>query len=328
MQLGVFSVVFQSLSFAAMLDRVCSLGLDCIEIGTGGYPGNHHCDLDGLLALPERIAAYRRQVETAGLFISALSCQGNPLHPVAAIASQDHITFEKTVLLAERLEVPVINLLSGCPGDSATARYPNWCNFAWPPEYAELWAWQWKEVAIPYWKRAAAFAEAHGIRRLAIEMHPGFLFYNPETAWKLREAVGDTIGVNLDPSHLFWLGIDVPAVIRRLSSSIFHVHAKDTAINSMNTAVNGCLDGKPYHEVGRRSWNFRAVGWGHGLEVWRDIVSALRETGYDYALSIEHEDPLAEAEEGLRSSIGFLNQALLRKPAGELYWNNPVRSST
>jgi sugar phosphate isomerase/epimerase len=320
MHLGVFSVVFQDLPFAAMLEKVRSLGLDSIEIGTGGYPGNHHCDLDMLLAAPEkRIAAYTDQVKSAGLFISALSCQGNPLHPSASIAFDHHAIFEKTVLLAELLQVPVINLLSGCPGDSLTARHPNWCHFAWPPEYPELWAWQWNEVAIPYWKRAAAFAESHGIR-LAIEMHPGFLVYNPETALKLRDAVGKTVGVNLDPSHLFWLGIDVPSAIRKLASAIFHVHAKDCAINSVNTAVNGCLDGTPYQEVAKRSWNFRTVGWGHGLESWRDIISALREVGYDYVLSIEHEDPLAEANEALRSAISFLNQVLLRKPAGGMYW--------
>ena len=325
MQLGVFSVVLQNLSLAKMLDHVSTLGLGCVEIGTGGYPGNHHCDLDGLLGAPERIAAYRRDIKSAGLFISALSCQGNPLHPVAAIANEYHATFEKTVLLAEQLEVPVINLLSGCPGDSSTARYPNWCHFAWPPEYPELWAWQWNEVAIPYWRRAAAFAEAHGIRRLAIEMHPGFLVYNPATVLQLREAVGDTIGVNFDPSHLFWLGIDAPSAIRNLGACIYHVHAKDTAINMRNTAVNGCLDGQPYRNVAQRSWNFRSVGWGHGLEIWRDIVSALRETGYDYVLSIEQEDPLAETEEGLRSAIAFLDQVLLRKPAGELYWENTGR---
>ena len=320
MQLGVFSVLFQSLSLPEMLESVSLLGLDCVEIGTGGYPGNHHCDLDGLLAAPERVSAYRSQIESAGMFISALSCQGNPLHPAAGIAHEHNATFEKTVLLAERLEVPVINLLSGCPGDSLTARYPNWCHFAWPPEYPELWAWQWNEVAIPYWKRAAAFAEAHGIRRLAIEMHPGFLVHNPDTALQLREAVGDTIGVNLDPSHLFWLGIDLPATIRKLGPAIFHVHAKDCAINHANKAISGCLDGRPYHEVAQRSWNFRTVGWGHGLTVWRGIASALREVGYDYVLSIEHEDALAEADEGLKSAIGFLNQVLLRNPAGEMYW--------
>lgn len=320
MYLGVFSVVFQALPFEAMLEKAHSMGLESIEVGTGGYPGSHHCDLDGLLAAPERTRAYRKQIESAGLFISALSCQGNPLHPNSQIASDHRAVFEKTVLLAERFEVPVVNLLSGCPGDSPNARYPNWCHFAWPPEYPELWQWQWNEVAIPYWKKAAEFAQAHGVRRLAIEMHPGFLVYNPDTALKLREAVGETIGVNLDPSHLFWLGIDVPTAIRKLNSAIFHVHAKDCAIQPANLAANGCLDGRPYRQIAQRSWNFRTVGWGHGLDVWRGIASALREVGYDYVLSIEHEDPLFDPDEGLRSAIAFLNQVLVRKKAGEMYW--------
>lgn len=319
MHLGVFSVLFQNLPFQAMLDKVRGLGLECVEIATGAYPGSHHCDVDALLAAPENVSAYRRQVESAGLFISALACPGNPLHPQAQIARRDHETFQKTVLLAERLHVPIVNLLSGCPGDSLNARYPNWCHFAWPPEYPELWNWQWNEVAIPYWRQAADFAKAHRVR-LAIEMHPGFLVYNPATALKLCEAVGDTIGVNLDPSHLFWLGIDVPSAIRELGRAILHVHAKDCAINLRNTAVNGCLDGRPYAQVAQRSWNFRSVGWGHGLEVWRDIVSALREVEYDYVLSIEQEDSMAEAEEGLRSSIQCLSQVLWRKPASNMYW--------
>jgi sugar phosphate isomerase/epimerase len=322
MKLGVFSVVFQALPLDATLERVRSLGLDCVEIGTGGYPGNQHCDLDGLLAAPERVRAFREKFRSAGLFISALSCQGNPLHPVAEIANEYRATFEKTVLLAEQLEVPVINLLSGCPGESATARYPNWCHFAWPPEYPELWNWQWKEVAIPYWQQAAKFANIHGTRRLAIEMHPGFLVYNPVTALQLRAAVGETVGVNFDPSHLFWLGIDAPSAIRALGSCIYHVHAKDTAMHPQNLMTNGCLDGQPYGHVAQRSWNFRTVGWGHDLKVWRDIVSALREVGYDYALSIEQEDPMMESGEGLESAVRFLKQLLLRKPAGELYWEN------
>jgi sugar phosphate isomerase/epimerase len=319
MDLGVFTVLFQELSFVSMLEKVRSLGLNCVEIGTGGYPGSHHCDLGGVMAAPAKISTFRKQIDSAGLFISALSCQGNPMHPNAALAEAHHVLFEKTVLLAERLEVPVINLLSGCPGDSPGARYPNWCHFAWPPEYPELWEWQWNKIAIPYWSRAAAFAKAHGIR-LAIEMHPGFLVYNPETALKLREAVGETIGVNFDPSHLFWLGIDAPTAIRKLGPAIFHVHAKDCAIDRANTAVNGCLDGKPYQQVSQRSWNFRTVGWGHSLDVWRGITTALREVGYDYVLSIEHEDPLVEAEEGLQSAILFLREALLHKPARKMYW--------
>jgi sugar phosphate isomerase/epimerase len=319
MHLGVFTVLFQDLPFPAMLERAQKLGLECLEIGTGGYPGSHHCDLDGLLDAPEKISTYGHAIKSAGLFISALACQGNPLHPNAAIAGGYHAVFERTVLLAEQLEVPIINLLSGCPGDSPGARYPNWCHFAWPPEYPELWQWQWNEVAIPYWTRAAAFAKAHGVR-LAIEMHPGFLVYNPETALKLRESAGDNLGVNFDPSHLFWLGIDAAVAIRKLGQGIFHVHAKDCAIDRRNTAANGCLDGRSYKEVAQRAWNFRTVGWGHGLETWRGITTALREVGYDYVLSIEHEDPLLDRDEGVESAIQFLRHALPSKPAGEIYW--------
>ncbi len=320
MKLGVFTVLFKELPFEKMLDKVRSFGLECVEIGTGGYPGSAHCDVDALLADPARLRDYRGAIESAGLFVSALACQGNPLHPNRAIATEHHCVFEKTVLLAEHMRVPVVNLLSGCPGDSPDAKYPNWSHFAWPPEYPELWNWQWNEVAIPYWSRAAEFASAHGVR-LAIEMHPGFLVYNPETFLKLRDAAGPTIGVNLDPSHLFWLGIDVPAAIRKLAGCIVHCHAKDTFIDRRNTAENGCLDGKPYVDVANRSWSFRTVGWGHGLDVWREITSALRVSGYDYVLSIEHEDPLAGAEEGLRHSVAFLRQALLSEQPGGMWWS-------
>ena len=320
MKLGVFTVLFQNLRFEDMLNKVRAFGLDSIEVGTGAYPGNAHCDPEQLLKDRGRAEEWHKAIQSAGLFISALACQGNPLHPNRQIAGEHHALFEKTVLLAERIEVPVINLLSGCPGDSPDARRPNWAHFAWPPDYPELWEWQWNEVAIPYWKRAAEFAAAHGIRKLASEMHPGFLVYNPETALRLRDAAGDAVGVNLDPSHLFWLGIDIPAAIRRLGDCIFHCHAKDTRIDPVNTAVNGCLDGKPYARVAERSWTFRTVGWGHGLETWRAITTALRTVGYDYVLSIEHEDPLASPDEGLKMSIDFLRQAMFTEMPGEMWW--------
>ena len=320
MKLGVFTVVFGNLGFEAMLEKVRETGLDCVEIGTGAYPGNAHCDAEALLADPARLAGYRRAIESAGLFISALACQGNPLHPNKSISAEHRRAFELTVRLAERLEVPVVNLLSGCPGDSPDARYPNWCHFAWPPDFPELWNWQWNEIAIPYWREAAAFANAHGIHKLAIEMHPGFLVYNPETALKLREAVGESIGVNLDPSHLFWCGVDIPTAVHSLAGTIFHCHAKDCLVDARNVGRNGCLDGKPYADVGNRSWTFRTVGWGHGLDLWRSITSALRATGYDYVLSIEHEDPLASRDEGLRHAVRFLREAMFREPAREMWW--------
>lgn len=320
MELGVFTVLFSNLPFARMLERVCSYGLRYVEIGTGAYPGNAHCDPESLLSQPGQIEEYRRLMENCGVSISALACQGNPLHPDHEIAKRHHETFEKTVQLAERMEVSTINLLSGCPGDSEHARYPNWSPCAWPPEYPQLTTWQWDEVAIPYWQRAAQIAAQHGVHRLAIEMHPGFLVYNPTTALKLREAVGQSIGVNFDPSHLFWLGIDMPTAIRKLGGAIFHCHAKDTFVDRRNVEENGFLDSRPYSDVAARAWSFRTVGWGHDLSEWRRIVSALRLVGYDGVLSIEHEDPLADAEEGLTHAVAFLRRAMLVKKPGEMWW--------
>lgn len=320
MKLGVFTVLFSGMDFDRMIEKVASHGLDCVELGTGAYPGNAHCKPAELLAQPSLLSAFRGSIERAGLFISALACQGNPLHPNKEVAAEHQAVFEQTVLLAEQLRVPVINLLSGCPGESLNSRYPNWPGFAWPPEYPDLWEWQWNEVAIPYWRDAAAVAAAHGVMKLAIEMHPGFLVYNPETALKLRDAVGETIGVNFDPSHLLWMGIDPTVAIRALGSCIFHFHAKDVAINRYNVAVNGSIDRKPYSQVGARSWNFRTPGWGHGTGIWRSMISSLRVAGYDYVLSIEHEDPLTSVEEGLRNSIRFLRGSLLTEAPPEIWW--------
>jgi sugar phosphate isomerase/epimerase len=320
MKLGVFTVLFQDKSLPEMLMAVRQLGLEAIEVGTGGYPGNNHCDAERLLADPQLLHTFKSSVEDSGLFISALSCQGNPLHPDAQVAARFRAAFQNTVLLAERLQVPVINLLSGCPGEPGGGKYPNWPGFAWPPEFPELWEWQWNEVAIPYWKEAARFANDHGIFKLAIEMHPGFLVYNPETALRLRSAVGTTIGVNFDPSHLIWLGIDLPAAIKALADCIFHCHAKDVSLNRDQVVVNGVLDRKPYADVRERSWSFRAAGWGQSAEAWKAMLSALRVHRYDYVLSIEHEDPLTSAQEGLRHSVDFLKSIVLTEQPDKMWW--------
>src|SRR5882672_7599373 len=105
MKIVVFSVLFGKLSFPKMLERVSELGLDCVEIGTGAYPGSAHCDVERLLASKSAARDYLRQIRDAGLFISALSCQRNPIHPNAKIAREHHTAFERTVRLAKQLEV-------------------------------------------------------------------------------------------------------------------------------------------------------------------------------------------------------------------------------
>jgi sugar phosphate isomerase/epimerase len=319
MKLGVFAVLFGNRSFEETLDLVSELGLDAIELGTGCWPGDAFCNPNVLLGSATKRKALRHAIESRGLMISALSCHGNPIHPQARTARHDHAVFEKTLRLAAKLDVATVVTFSGCPGGSAQARQPNWITAPWPPEFAAMLDWQWKERVAPYWKAAAKTAHNAGVR-VAIEMHPNFVAYNPDSMLRLRDIAPGTIGCNFDPSHMFWQGIDPVAAIRALGDCIYHCHAKDCRIDAHNTAVNGVLDSKSYTREAERSWIFRTVDWGHDALVWKDIVSSLRLAGYDHVLSIEHEDSIMSADDGLRKAIAFLDPIIIRKPAGAAWW--------
>ena len=319
MKLGVFTVLYRDKPLESVLDHVAELGLEAVELGSGGWPGDAHCRPQELLASPSKVRALRQTVDSRGLVISALSCHGNPLHPDREQAARSDHVYRDTVRLAAELEVGVVNLFAGCPGDCEEAKYPNWVTCAWPPDFEKVLAWQWQEKVIPYWQEAGRFAEKHGVK-LAFEMHPGFVVYNPATLLRLREAVGPVVGANYDPSHLFWQGIDPVASLRALHGAIYHVHVKDTYLDPANIAVNGVLDTTLYADVARRAWTFRTVGYGHDQLTWRTLVSTLRLVGYDYVLSIEHEDPLLSVEEGFRRAVGFLKEVLLTEPASAMWW--------
>lgn len=322
MKLGVFTVLFADLPLEAALDRVASLGLDAVELGTGNYPGNAHCDPGELLADASKQRALLAAVEERGLVISALSCHGNPLHPDESFARSSHETWRQTARLAVELGVDVVNCFSGCPGDGPGGTQPNWVTCAWPPDYLEVLDWQWNESAIPYWSEEARFARETGLTKIALEAHPGFLVYNPETALRLRDAAGPELGVNFDPSHFLWQGIDPLEAVRVLgrAGAIFHVHAKDVYLDRGNIRRNGVLDTKHYGRFDERSWSFRSVGYGHDEKFWRDFVSALRMVGYDGVLSIEHEDGLASPAEGLEKAVTLLRSVVLREVPAEMWW--------
>jgi sugar phosphate isomerase/epimerase len=289
-----------------------------VELGTGNYPGDAHCKLSMLDDRAE-LDVFKKALGDQGCTISALSCHGNPLHPDAARAKHDREVSRKTILLAERLGVPTVVDFSGCPGDSPGAKYPNWVTCPWPPEYLELLRWQWEEVAAPYWIEQAKFAADHGVK-IAIEMHPGFLVYSPETMLKLRAIAGPAIGCNYDPSHMFWQGIDPISAIRVLGDAIFHVHAKDTQIYDFNLPKTGVLDTKKYTDEKNRGWIFRTCGYGHPYGWWKEFISTLRMYGYDYVLSIEHEDSLMAPDEGLTKAAEFLNQIMIREKPAAAWW--------
>ncbi|MDD4079956.1 MAG: sugar phosphate isomerase/epimerase [Eubacteriales bacterium] len=319
MKLSVFSVVLGGLPFEEACRFLSGQGVDAVEIGCGGNPGKQHCDPKALLGNKAAKKEFLSILSDNNLSIAALSCHGNPVHPDPKVARAFHEDFEDAVRLAAELQVDRVVTFSGCPGGSREDRMPNWVTCAWPDDFQEILSYQWDDVLIPYWQKEAEFVKSQGINKVALEMHPGFCVYNPETLLRLRDAAGEVIGANLDPSHLFWQGIDTTRAIRALGKAIHFFHAKDTSFDPTNNPVNGVLDYKHYGHPGR-SWVFRTVGYGHDQLTWNRIISALRQAGYDGPISIEHEDALMSGKEGLTKAIHFLKDVLIKESAGEMYW--------
>jgi sugar phosphate isomerase/epimerase len=318
MKIGIFTVLLSQMPLNRVFEHIKALEINTVELSTGNYPGDAHCKLSMLQDL-SALSDFKKMLFDHGISISALSCHGNPLHPIESRAQAASSVSRDTILLAEKLGVSFVVDFSGCPGDSAQSTAPNWVTCPWPPDYLEVLEWQWDKVVTPYWTEHAAFARDHGVR-IAIEMHPGFVVYNPETMLRLRSIAGTTVGCNYDPSHMFWQGIDPIAAIRVLDDAIFHVHAKDTQIFSTNLPATGVLDTKPYTDERNRSWIFRTCGYGHGADWWKEFVSTLRMFGYDNVLSIEHEDSLMSPAEGLQKAAQFLNDVVIRERPATAWW--------
>ena len=321
MKLSVLAVALGDRSLDEALKFLSDRGVHAVEIGCGGFPGKAHCDPEVLLHDEKKLQEFKDTFKKYNMEISALSAHGNAVHPDKAQARKYEDDFVNAILLAENLGVDRVVTFSGCPGGSKDDKTPNWVNCAWPQDYPAILDYQWNEVLIPYWKKMAAFANDHGIYKIAFEMHPGFCVYNPETMLRIREAVGSTLGANLDPSHLFWQGIDPCEAVRYLGGDAIHfIHAKDTALNQFNIAHNGVLDTKNFTKVRERSWIFRTVGYGHDEKMWKDFVSALRLAGYEGPVSIEHEDGLMSGEEGLTKAIRLMQDVMMATTPGDMYW--------
>ena len=320
MKLGVFTVLLGDKPFEDALKYLKESGIQAIELGCGGFPGNAHCNAAELLADEKKLNDFKALIDKYGFEISALSCHGNPVHPNKEIAAKYDEDFKNACRLAQKLGVTRVITFSGCPGGSRGDKTPNWVTCPWPDDFLAIVEYQWKKVLIPYWKKAVAFAKQYGVDKICFEMHPGFCVYNPETLLKLRKAVGPEIGANFDPSHLVWQGIDPVAAIRELKDCMFHFHAKDTKIDKYNTAKNGVLSTTHYGDVAGRPWVFRSVGYGNPTSYWKDIVSELRTIDYDFVMSIEHEDSLMSANEGLQKAISVLKEAMTFEDKGGMWW--------
>lgn len=321
MKLGMLTVMMADQPVEKVLDLMKRYKMEAAEFYSGAMFPNSHCNPDELLGDAGKLKKFEKMLSDRGMFISALSCHGNPLHPDPKIGPAHAEGIKKTILLAERLGVDRIIGFAGCPAGCEKDTMPNWVHEPWPDWFPEMLKWQWEKKLIPFWKEMAAFARGHKVKHICFEIHPGDMVYNPEALLKLRSAVGEEICCNYDPSNIEWQGLDTLAVILALGGDVIkHVHAKDCKTYRKNADINGTLDPKPYGDELHRSWNFRTVGWGHGIDYWTQFMINLRMIGYDYVLSIEHEDSLFSAGEGLEKAVSYLNNILLREKPGPMTW--------
>ena len=320
MDIGVLTVPLGGESRSDAFEYLSGIDVDAVELGVGGHPGQDHTDREALLTDEDAREALRADLDEHGLHVSAFATHNNPLHPDDETAAEADRELREAVELADEFGVDAVTCFSGLPAGGPNDEVPNWITAPWPTEHAEAEAYQW-EVAEEYWSDLAAHADYHGVD-LAIEMHPNMLVYEPHGMLRLRELTNERVGANFDPSHLYWQGIDVTEAIRVLGEhdAIHHVHAKDTGIYEANVHTKGVLDTSGYDEKRERSWLFRTVGYGHGEAHWKDVISTLRMVGYDGALSIEHEDSLAGAREGLEKAVDVLERGILETQPGGEHW--------
>lgn len=294
--------------YEKMLDFCVDQRVAAVEIATGNWSGAPHINLDLMVRDGTARTKWYDAMRARGLELCALNCSGNPL----AYEKEMEVT-RKTFELAGMLGVKKIIMMSGLPAGCKGDKTPVWVTTSWPPETQDILNYQWNEVAIPMWKEIVKLAEDCGVEKIALENHGMQLVYNPETCLKLREAVGPMVGMNLDPSHLFWMSGDPIEAARVLGEhgAIYHIHGKDSRPERRYWQPNGMLDTKPIDAFARRAWNYVAVGAGHDAKWWKEFFSVVRMSGYDDEVSLEMEDLTLSMLDGHLSSLRTLREALV-----------------
>ncbi|MDO4232208.1 MAG: sugar phosphate isomerase/epimerase [Lautropia sp.] len=313
MKLSICTDVMGNLPFTEMLDKCVELGLEGVEMTGGGWSPAPHFRASELLKdkglLKQRLA----EIKARGLEIAALNCSGNPLDP-GALGERHRQEIEDTVRLAGEIGVKKVVTMSGLPEAAPGDTVPNWLVYtkSWPAEMPERDRYQWEDRAFPYWHGLVKLAKEVGVERFALENFSAMLVWNPRTLFRLRNEVGETVGMNLDPSHLFWMGADPIASARALGPAIHHVHGKDTRLERGLVDADGLLETREVTDVGNRTWNYVAVGAGHDLQWWKEFFSVVGMLGYNDWVSLEMEDFTMSAEAGVRSSVDALQACIIR----------------
>jgi sugar phosphate isomerase/epimerase len=312
MKLGFVSDSLGGMGFDAMLDHAARMGVSGVEVNTCGWSTAPHFDLAAMVKDAAARRSFARAFADRGLEIIALNANGNPLHPTDPAQGQG---LRDTIRVAGKMGIKTVCTMSGLPAGSPDDTMPNWVVSSWPPETQAILRYQWEEKLLPFWTEIAALAREHGVERIALELHGNQCVYNVPSLLKLRKAIGPVIGANLDPSHLFWMGADPLVAAEALGSAIYHVHAKDTMLNAPVQATTSLLENGSLIDIPARSWSYITLGFGHGETWWRQFCYRLKMAGYDGWLSVEHEDVLLNALEGLEKSVALLKGVMPSAPA-------------
>jgi sugar phosphate isomerase/epimerase len=319
MKLGAYTACLHDRSIDETLKILGEMGLTSAEINAGGFIPAPHLPIDDILASAGAREEYLGKYQQAGIALTGLNVNGNPLNPDPEVGPKHAEDLRRAIEVAALLGVKRVVTMSGLPGGHRGSTTANWVVNPWDSQYLDILDYQWDEVAVPFWTDINARAAAADVK-VCIEMHPHNIVFNPPTLQRLVEQTGAThVGAELDPSHLFWQGMDPVACVEYLDDLVFHAAAKDTRINAENVKVFGVLDDRfartpadrnPLNLGGqntlnvwpqRPAWEFVAVGRGHGVEeFWVPFLRALHAIDPEMAVNIEHEDQEFGQVEGLR----------------------------
>jgi sugar phosphate isomerase/epimerase len=327
MKLGAYTACLHDRSLVETLETLQDLGLDGAEVNAGGFIPAPHLPVEHLRSSAAARDDYLGRFADAGITLTGLNCNGNPLDPDPAVGPKQADDLRQAIDIAGLLGVKRVVAMSGLPASDPGGRYASWVVNPWSSEYLDSLEWQWKEVAIPFWKKIDRQAGDADVK-VCVEMHPHNVVFNPATLERLVTETGATnVGAEMDPSHLFWQGIDPIAAIEHLGELVYHAAAKDTKIHEENVRIYGVLDDRhqrvPADEnplgLGGRytlnrwpadpSWEFVAVGRGHDQDFWARFLQALQQVDADMAVNIEHEDAAFDQIEGLRLAAKNLKAA-------------------
>ena len=293
MKLGLMTAALPALSLSEVLNWSSENGYQTVEVACWPvgksdrrYSGVTHIDVNSLTA--EKAGEIIEEVRSAGLEISSLAYYPNPLDPDPEVRETVHAHLRQVILAAEMLGVEIVGTFAG--RDRHKNSEENIAEFAkvWP-DLVKFAGDHSVKIAIENCPMIFSFDEWPGGNNLAI---------SPAIWRRMFEIIPDAnFGLNLDPSHLLWQFIDVNRVVHEFKDRIFHVHAKDLRIDREGLYQNGVLS--------------LGMGWqiprlpGLGEVQWASFISTLYEVGYDFVLSVEHED---RAFEGTEEKVkrGFL----------------------